>query len=645
MKIKSIQLKNIMHFRDALFEFSEHHQVYTISGKNGCGKTTLIRCLQIFQQLYFYDKLSDDKKEKLFNTIQQIRMYFTDKNLNDCHIIIDFIFDDFDGEIDLHILDNNWKFISNSKVLNKLDEYWNIINPKKLIIFLDISNAFSNIGVTFDTIELKSRDEKYNELILDTIFNPEDILKNMYRRVLLDHVHYRIDPSIDNTYLTVAKELCRLVLPNMEIREISGTRKPKEFVLYGRMNDLVPIYDIRNFSAGEKALFLSMLFILYVQSIGILIFDELETHFHEELLNNYFLLLADIVKQKTLNNLLLSKINSFSEPQINRINELYANHSIEQIMIFTHSKSLIYNNFHIGKNYYIENSGKELTSENTEQTLRTIGLSSIYHKTLLVEGKDDYSFFNAVLSKYNIKVQPVFSCQEVIDSYKKIQRLKDNLSTSIIVYLVDKDNKPDSYWASLAGIDPEYFEKSFIRLDKHEIENYFLDPLLFANYLGELENIFNKPLNMDTKKIKKLFFDISKKHKKSSIKKSIQFVTTQFINESIISDLCNLSKSDFLKDKYIQRIKDIFTAEKSAELITKLEQEYLKYEDDNWEKNWSDLVDGKSLLNEIMHVFSKEIGISYDTFRNGLVNHAIKNPQSYDSGKILQKILSKFSIK
>ena len=53
------------------------------------------------------------------------------------------------------------------------------------------------------------------------------------------------------------------------------------------------------------------------------------------------------------------------------------------------------------------------------------------------------------------------------------------------VFLVDSDNKPNEYFEKIRDLDVNFYDESFIKLSKHEFENYLLDEKVFSNVVNQ----------------------------------------------------------------------------------------------------------------------------------------------------------------
>ncbi|XQW88218.1 hypothetical protein ACOYXV_17930 [Aeromonas veronii] len=142
------------------------------------------------------------------------------------------------------------------------------------------------------------------------------------------------------------------LIPNVEIKNFSGNHKPGEFVLLGKANTdkRKPLYDVREFSSGEKALLSTLSFLCISNSVSSIFIDEPENHFHEGLLLEFIALLYKLCDE----NGIISWFDSQLDSSIKRewLEKDYKNYKINQVVLSTHSKTLIYKIFSMGVNLH-----------------------------------------------------------------------------------------------------------------------------------------------------------------------------------------------------------------------------------------------------------------------------------------------------
>jgi predicted ATPase len=394
MKLQHIEIRNVKNFTGLNnFSFDPNININTISGTNGSGKTTIFKCVQLCQKAFFLDQFNG--KEENYSFLKEKLFAMAEGYLSgqDSYIKVTFLIDDKEFFFKIFIKDKELKRECDNESLINIAKYWNIHNPISIILIIDASKSFSNENIEYSNISINPYSKK--ELVHKCIFQPEEIFSYMYQTVVKDYIHERIIPAKPPRYFyfNIATKLMNLLMENVKISNFSANAVHDQFVVLGKTNSTSKMFDIRDFSSGEKALFFILLFICHIPSIGMLVIDEPENHFHEDLLNKFVTMLNEIAKS---NNFAQWIKNNIKDINVTWLTDYYR-HNLKQIFFLTHSKNLIYNNFSYGKNYIVNKGMNEITYANSENVLRQIGLSTVYSKVLFVEGKDDYNFLQNIL--------------------------------------------------------------------------------------------------------------------------------------------------------------------------------------------------------------------------------------------------------
>lgn len=637
MKIQSIYLENIKKFnqKGMIFNFADHKNIHTISGVNGSGKTAIFKSLQLFQKIFFYEQLDNPTVNYLKlhqNILQDIYSL-----LSSSSAIIDIVFKDevnnkFGVKLSIEIHENifihKFKDVA-SESTNSLLKYWNIKDPKNIIAFIDAGKSFSDFGVPIEQINLTSRSQKNKDFILNCIFFPEKTLQGIYRKTILDHIQYRLDPSRTYEYFRQANLAIKKISPNIEVKNISATKVDGHIVMLGKTSEDTPFFDVKDFSAGERALYLTLLFIFYLPSIGILIIDEPENHLHESLLREFY----DFLKDRL-------KIANDSDANKNELNK--EKNSLRQIFLTTHSKSLIYQNINQGECLIIKkDSTISLEDSSIERELRASGVSTVFSRTLFLEGTDDKSLLNAILENSGINLIVAKSCKEVIDYFKKISTIKNNVLGAAFCFAIDSDNRTKEDIEIIRKYDSDFFDNSFIVLEKHELENYLIDKELIINALNPILHSM-KLENLNDSKITKIFSKCSQSLKDQSKAKYIASGLQIKIKHEISDPITN---TRIIQTKSIEKIiKENITESLTNNLIEEGENLH-KYFEDQWKTNWENLIDGKAFLSKIISELSKECAnINQDVIKNNIISELQQNSDKYKAGQLISQIKNKFDL-
>lgn len=246
MKINSVYIENIKKFGQLGHRFSLEgdYKICTVSGSNGSGKTAVFKAIQLFQKFFFFSQLPSESSIETRDTLRKnIESLSSGDNIKTS---LDFTIGKESLSSELSITTNEFDFdfkltdlIKGSN--NKLIKLWDINNPKSIIVVLDAGKSFSEFGVNFNNINLKPRNQKKAEFIIDCIFNPDETLQAIYKRTVLDHIHYRLDPSRTYDHFKAANKAIKTISANLDIKNVSATRKDGHLVILGRTSNDVSI--------------------------------------------------------------------------------------------------------------------------------------------------------------------------------------------------------------------------------------------------------------------------------------------------------------------------------------------------------------------------------------------------------------------
>lgn len=676
--LQRLVISNIKKFGTmSVFNFSDSLKFNTISGKNGAGKSTIFKCLIFIQKAFFIDLLKNN--DKYLELKEELgKELFTYFNENKSYIEVLFKAENRNNIVDRDVTEvacaseNNyvtlrlvaediinetvkWRIEYSNDDYRIIKVFWNLYNPSNVIIYIDSNKYFIEEDVRYNNINIQSDKKEYSPII-DIILNPQDIFHHLYNRLINDYLQYRLIPPSKNSsnslgrkdiYYHVTKLLYKYIFPDIRFSNFSGTTLEEQFILLAR--NYSGKFDIRNFSSGEKLAFYLLLFINYTKNLGILIIDELENHLHEEIMCRFSTLLKEIANSDNYIEYILDmkrKLSYLDKSNIleKNIEVAYSKFRLNQIFLITHSKSLIYQNFLQGSNFVLENN-LELLNKDYEQKLRSIGISYTYEKVLFVEGKTDFDLLQNYISDFNIKVKPLGNCLNVINTYKRIVEIKDYIRDSNFAFLIDRDTKEEYDFNRLRQLDSDYFDKSFIFMNKHEIENYLLDSDAIFSAISKC----NEKLFKTKNEIDKALYDIATENKFLSMRKYLNY----YINLEIDKLKTSMNQKDIKtttlisKDSYASYITEkILKSEVFANIENQLLKLYdncsIKYDDDNWESFWRDLCDGKVVLNKFIANNWKKVGLTDWKLKDNIINTIYENKHS-DFNKLIEEIVLKFN--
>lgn len=640
MKIDSVYVENIKRFGPDgfVFNFSSSNSIHTVSGVNGSGKTAAFKAIQLFQKIFFYSQLDEDLTSEVSQGIQAA----IDQLLSADTAVIDIAFDIDESKhcINLEITNEGGDFSYNfsnktPEAIEKILTIWNIKNPNSLIVFLDAGKSFSDFGVSFDNISLKSRAKKDEEFILDCIFSPDETLQAIYKRTVLDHVHYRLDPSRKYEYFKAANEATKIISPNIEVKNVSTTKRDGQLVILGRTYSSASLFDVKDFSAGERALYLTLLFLFYFPNVGILIIDEPENHFHESLLSSFYVFLKELIESEGTYSWLQKRANPKSG-----FADDWRSSRLDQIFLVTHSKPLIYQNMHFGDCFIVsERELKRVHNSELERELRSLGISSVFSRTLFVEGKGDVEILSSILSLHRINVVPLADCKEVIDHFRKISTIRPLIHGAAFCFAIDGDNKSDDEIQQIKSIDPDFFDESFIVLDRHEIENYLIDKSLIFDVVNPiLESMCEPPIT--PAELERIFNKEAESLKQQSMAKYLASIMRSKAKELVLDPISNTK--NILKS-IPDTIDSVFSEDISRKLTDAASDAQLKF-NEAWPKDWQALVDGKAFMGKLLaNLSGRSAGIKSSIIRRNIINRVNDSPKRYECGKLIQQITVKIN--
>lgn len=624
MRITGLSVYKVKSFDDLIkVDFDADFNLFSFSGRNGSGKSTILKSIWLAQRVHFC-KLMGDQIESNLAAEEALRYL----NGNDSFIELRMDVDGKPAKIKLHRFGSVVNVHYESEEL--IETMWNPKKPSGIILFVDASKSFSEETLKFDDISIGGNN-KY-DLALEAIMRPGSLFSGIYRQLVKDYIHGRLIPSKPDRllYFRVASEMFRSLIPNVELKNFSGNNKPGEFVLLGKANTdkRKPLYDVRDFSSGEKALLSTLAFLCISKSVSVLIIDEPENHFHESLLLEFVGLLSELCSNGGLLNWTKKSGSNIKDEWLDAE---YADHKLNQVLFSTHSKSLIYKTFSMGQNLSVGKKIEKISYDQAEAELRKIGLSTVLNRVLFVEGSDDNEVLNRILRDKNISVVSLKGSTAVVETFKKLSVLRRYISDAVFVFLVDSDNKPDDYFCAIRDCDPEFYDRSFIKLDKHEIENYFL----VGGYISAVANKFrelqgDEPI-FTPDKAKAKILDFAKESlaqlSKKELSLSFQNIFERFLSESVWGNKkFDWSNSEAIK---IQIQDNVFSESSIASVsgnINQCAQDFFHGYDGADEQFIIDRCDGKQVLGKVCSYYGSLLNITNRPFKRALIDYVLKQP-------------------
>lgn len=642
MRISSVLLENIKKFgsKESIFSFGGHPGMHTVSGGNGSGKTAIFRSVQIFQKIFFFDQLEEENDSEYYELYEKISNDL-DGLLRTENGLIDVAFKDneFSFRVELRISKNHsgWQYNFKSGSdgdIDLLSKYWNIKNPTEIVAFIDASKSFSDFGVGFDDISLLSRREIRRRFILDCIFEPEKTLQSIYRKTVIDHVQYRIDPKRTYHYFRDANSAIKKISGNIEVANISATKLDGQLVIVGKTNKDSQLFDVKDFSSGERALYLTLLFLFYLPNIGVLIIDEPENHLHESLLCKFYDFLEDFIKDKSVT----SQENIDNENHESSI----IKSGLEQIFLTTHSRALIYKNMERGYSYSMANNEiVRILASDVERSLRASGISTVHSKTLFVEGDTEASLMSEFFEQERIKVTPVNSCNEVISYFEKIAAIRTTIHGAAFCFAIDSDNRTLEDIKKIQSIDADFFDQSFCILDCHEIENLFIDEKLILDVVNKIRNgmeLEEIDIDLIQKTMSNESIDLYETSRSKYIASGLRLELKRTISDPITDakKMRSVGIEDLIKNTITLELKETITNE-----AKRLQDNFEKL----WKEDWKKYVDGKAFIGRLCQKLSSGFAPTHSTIIKKMIIKRIKeNPEKYSFGVFYKNIVNKFNI-
>jgi hypothetical protein len=362
------------------------------------------------------------------------------------------------------------------------------------------------------------------------------------------------------------------------------------------------------------------------------------------MLSDFVLALHEICTDEEFAELILKKAKKIKTPISdnikNQIKNFYKNHNLSQVFLLTHSKNLVYNNFTLGRNYIVDGGLSLIDYDNLEKKLREVGLSKIITKVLFVEGKTENEILESIFSPYNIKVRSLGGCGEVIETYKRYLIMKEHIRDVQFCFLIDRDTRSDSDINTLRNRDRGFFDEHFIIMERHEIENYFLEAKMFHKLYTKHNSSFSQ-INVPSEvEIEDRIKSVATQKKEQVLRKKLQTVNQQSLSALKVAISNRTLPVDNQADyeAYIDSTFDI-TALNSTISRVKNNYQSLSEINSNWDQEWKKLCDGKAVFFEYLSKVSNDLQIQSKRARLELEEIGLDSGE-FEISDIVQKIFN-----
>ena len=663
LTFRSIELTAIRSFTSRFrADFADENRLFTVSGANGSGKSTIMRALVLLQKAFFADQLIDGSplwkryaapaRDEILKTLRH----------KDSRIRAVLTIDKVECTLSLES-DNNdrgWKLVCSEHDL--LRKTWNMDRPTAIILYLDAGKSVLEDEVRYT--KLDAPESTRTDVAIRCIFDPQHAFSEMYKTIVQDYVVERLIPNTPPRilYQNVTRTFFEELIQNIEISNFSS-RHDQQVALFARRRGTKPTYDVRDLSSGEKTLYFTLAYLFLADTVGTLVIDEPENHFHENLLLRVMTFLDKILNSGDLPKLIVEQDsrgsrrkrkldevdeNKKQEKYEEMLRKVYSNHRLSQVFLLTHSQTLIYHVFSLGKNYTIGNeptlpSWDELTEASAEKALREIGLSTTYSRILFVEGEGDQSVLEYLLSDLKVIVRPLGGSNAVKDMFKRLATVRDGIRGMQVVFLVDEDAKPSEFFAGLRKHNQTFFDETFVVLNRHEIENYFLDENLMHQTLRRERGIQKTAPAWQKSSIRQLIVETARSSLNSSCEKAAKAQLAQtvgnLIEDRLIGDMnANYSIKGVahiekvLTDNFLDELRD-----KAVRDVNRVIPRFSNLDD----QTAVDRCDGKSVFKQVAAKLLAGYGINKDRFASQIADYAALDVSS-GLGGVINHIRTRF---
>ena len=268
---------------------------------------------------------------------------------------------------------------------------------------------------------------------------------------------------------------------------------------------------------------------------------------------------------------------------------------------------------------------------------------------MIVEGITEESLFTHIIDKAGIHIISVNGCDQVLNLYKRVKDLKNFLHSVNIIFMIDNDTKNKEKFNKIREQDPSFYDSHFIVLEKHEIENYFIDRKLLSDMSKKYE-LDHEGNFIDNVELNDLIND-AENHTKSIVQKKelnekLHDCIIDYAGKVLQEDIAINDLKSFLD--YIKPIFDEISSQYESEVTTIYNSMAEKYT--HWDEIKDSVCDGKQAYNEIKFKLAKKLGITEKRFEMTITSllftdlHSKSTPK-YELTVILRDVLNKLDVK
>ncbi|KTA86096.1 hypothetical protein VO70_03265 [Aeromonas salmonicida] len=203
---------------------------------------------------------------------------------------------------------------------------------------------------------------------------------------------------------------------------------------------------------------------------------------------------------------------------------------------------------------------------------------------------------------------------------------------------MDRDNKSEQDIISIRNISPEFYDESFIVLERHEIENYMIDIELVMDAINPTLDTLHEE-KITSAEIEDIFSKEAHSLKEQSYYKFASFHLKQYIKEKIGDNIGNVKK---MKGGVDALITDSLHENITRDVIGYNNEIKIKF-DTEWHENWKNLVDGKAFIAKAMSGISKRCaGIRSEKIKSNMLIRLQEEPEKYVLGRLIHEVINKF---
>ena len=624
-------------------------KLISLSGNNGSGKTTILHSLMVAQMVYFIKENNLEIKypelvqkcncnDKVFQLLtkekSQIKIKFRSDE-NDCGFTLSV----------KSLQEKTWEIKYDSpKSQELIGKYWNLTDPSCLFFYLGSDKHYSEESVTYEKIKISTKDNQ--SYLLDYILDYSHFSENMYQTLMNDYIRERVIPGNPrhDIYFGAAKILFNNLFPNANIKNFSGIKKSEFQLMVKNEKSGTGLFDVRLLSSGEKTILYLCLLLSYFTNIGLLLIDEPENHLHEKLLNELMIMLKKITESQSYAEVL----QNYQKGSLKKyIKDYYTNYKLQKVVFVTHSKYLIYSNFQFGQNFIVDKKVRQLNFDDAEKELREEGLSSIFEKILIVEGKTENQLLYQILGDSGVHIYPIIGCSQVLNLYNKIRLLKNHLHSVKFVFMIDSDTKNKNKFDKVREEDPSFYDSHFVLLNKHEIENYFIDIKLLKDVCDEHNLNSNETVSQKDLQtmIEKEVEETKELVKQKALNEKLHDYIVDLAEKVKQRDILVSSKASF--ESYIKPIFEDIHQDYFNDVMSIFSEVNSKYE--NWGNDKYNLCDGKKAYGILKSKIADKLDVKPNRIDNSIYKLLQQDvysskPPKYELTTIIKDIQKKLEL-